>query len=53
MPDQCPTCGSYNTYTWNGTDGHLEPQSVFECHDCNLIIENGEIIQPSQYSKTI
>lgn len=48
---QCPACGSYNTHTWNGTDGHSEPQSVFECYDCNLIIENGETIQPSKIRK--
>lgn len=43
MKTRCENCRSYNTHTWNGTDGHSEPQSVFECYGCGLTIENGEV----------
>ncbi|MCK4576283.1 hypothetical protein KAU34_07735 [candidate division WOR-3 bacterium] len=39
---QCPNCGSFDTYSWSG-QGVLDIETVFECHDCGLIIEDGEV----------
>lgn len=43
MKHQCENCSSWHTRYWSGTDGHSEQQSVFECLDCGLTIENGEV----------
>ena len=44
MTEQCPKCGSWNTWEWHTEDPTSGGLDYFICKDCGHEIANGEVV---------